>query len=258
MSILLYLVCGFLTAAGVPILQSDDEFDGFPQVERKVGDNAKKTYYQIGPKEGVKEPEGGWKVMLILPGGAGSADFNPFCRRIHMNALPEDYIAVQLVAHAWSDAENRVVWPTKKLNPQKADFTTEEFIREAIADVKQHVNINDKYVFALGWSSGGPPLYVNSVTKDSPVTGTFVAMSVFHPDNLPDIKNAKDHPYYILHSPQDWINIDQHARVAEKELAKHGAKTTLQTYPGGHGWRSDPFGNIKRGTKWLEENIKQK
>ena len=83
-------------------------------------------------------------------------------------------------------------------------------------------------------------------------------MSVFKPDQMPDITKSKGHPYYILHSPQDWIKIDQHARVAEQELAKHGAKTKLHTYPGGHGWRSDPFGNIRRGTKWLEENVADK
>ena len=45
-----------------------------------------------------------------------------------------------------------------------------------------------------------------------------------------------------------------HAKVAETELRKFGAKTTLKTYQGGHGWRDDPFGNIRTGIKWLEAN----
>ena len=155
------------------LLFVDDEFDGFPQTKRTISENEKKTYFQIGPREGVEQPADGWKVMLILPGGDGSEGFNAFCRRIHKNALPSDYVAVQLVAPVWTDDDNRVVWPTKNLNPQKAEFTTETLIREAIADLKNHVKINDRHVFALGWSSGGPPLYVNSVTEDSPVTGSF-------------------------------------------------------------------------------------
>ncbi len=236
----------------------EEEFAGIPSVKRTIDDDEKKTYFQIGPKSDAKAPKDGWKVLLILPGGDGSADFNPWCRRIHQNALPDDYIAVQLVAPVWSKNENRVVWPTRKSNPQKAKFTTETFIKSTVKDLKEHVQINEKYVFALGWSSGGPAIYANSVSNNSPVTGSFVAMSVFWPQTLSDIKRAKDHPYFILHSPTDWIKIDQHARVAVKQLGNAGAKTKLQLYNGGHGWHGDPFGNMKTGIKWLEKNLSKK
>ncbi len=235
--------------------RQEQEFEGFPAEQRTIDGDEKQSYFQIGPREGATMPESGWKVMLILPGGDGSADFHPFCRRIHMHALPEDYVAVQLVAPVWSDDENRVVWPSEKLNPQDGEFTTEQFIKAAVEDLKTCTEIDEQNVFALGWSSGGPPLYVNSVLDDSPVTGTFVAMSVFHPQNISDISGAEGHPYFILHSPGDWIPIDRHARVAVEQLGNAGAKTRLQLYSGGHGWVDDPYGNIRRGIQWLQENV---
>jgi beta-lactamase regulating signal transducer with metallopeptidase domain/predicted esterase len=238
------------------VQQQDEEFSGVPATKRLIDEEEKKTYYQIGPPTGTEPPEGGWKVLMILPGGDGSAEFHPFCRRIHKNALPEGYIAIQLVAPVWSDDVNRIVWPTQALNPQDATFTTEDFIRDAVADVKENIEINDKYVFALGWSSGGPPLYVNSLVEDCPVTGTYVAMSVFQRRMMgDDLSNAEGHPYFVLHSPDDWIKIDQHARVAVKELAEAGAETKLLTYDGGHGWRGDPYGNIRSGIQWLESKV---
>jgi predicted esterase len=238
-----------------PAAQQEDEFEGIPAVERQADVDRKKTYFQIGPRDGVEMPEGGWKVLLILPGGDGSADFHPFCRRIHMHALPEDYIAVQLVAHAWSNDEDRVIWPSAHLNPQRARFTTEEFIAAVVEDLKKYVEINDQLVFAFGWSSGGPAVYANSVAEGSPVTGSFVAMSVFRPRYMGnDLSAASGHPYFVLHSPDDaMIPIDEHARRAVRELDEAGATTHLQTYPGGHGWVNDPYGHIRRGIEWLQE-----
>jgi predicted esterase len=92
---------------------------------------------------------------------------------------------------------------------------------------------------------------------DSPLTGSFVAMSVFRPAWMPALSKAKDHPYFILHSPQDWIKIDEHARVAVKQLNEAGATARLQTYSGGHGWRDDPYGYIRMGVEWLEEQVEK-
>ena len=52
-----------------------------------------------GRREGADE---GFKLLLVLPGGDGSADFNPFVRRIHKNALDGSYVVAELVAPAWS------------------------------------------------------------------------------------------------------------------------------------------------------------
>ena len=90
------------------------------------------------------------------------------------------------------------------------------------------------------------------------MTGTFAAMSVFHPQNMTPMTNAKGHAYFILHSPQDWIRIDQHAKIAVKTLAENGATTKLQMYSGGHGWTDDPHGYISKGIEWLSSHIKAK
>jgi beta-lactamase regulating signal transducer with metallopeptidase domain/predicted esterase len=231
------------------------EFEGIPATEHHADGSTKMKYFQIGPHENAPVPKDGWKVLLILPGGAGNEDFQPFCRRIHKHALGKDYITLELVAHAWSDDENRVVWPTKKLKPDNATFTTEEFVASVVKDAGERLKINRKNVFALGWSSGGPAVYAQSVVEDTPVTGSFVAMSIFRPQLIGDLRGAKDKPYFILHSPADFINIDQHAKRAVKELGEHGASVKLKTYPGGHGWRGNVYGNISSGIEWLESQV---
>ena len=81
-------------------------------------------------------------------------------------------------------------------------------------------------------------------------------MSVFRPEWLPDLQAANSHPYYILHSPDDIISINQHAREAVRQLRAAKATAKLQTYKGGHGWREDPFGHIRRGVEWLESQTR--
>jgi len=39
---------------------------------------------------------------------------------------------------------------------------------------------------------------------------------------------------------------------ARDSLAKNGARVTLATYEGGHGWYGDVYGNISAGLLWLE------
>jgi predicted esterase len=80
-------------------------------------------------------------------------------------------------------------------------------------------------------------------------------MSVFKPDQLPPLENAKGHAYYVLHSPEDFIPI----RMAEQAcdaLGEHGATVKLETYSGGHGWRGDVYGMIRTGIQWLEEQAR--
>ncbi len=85
------------------------------------------------------------------------------------------------------------------------------------------------------------------------LTGSFVAMSVFRPERYEHLENARGRGYYILHSPQDFIPIDM-ATEARDELRRYGAHVELRTYEGGHGWRGDVYGEIRRGIKWLEAN----
>ena len=132
-------------------------------------------------------------------------------------------------------------------------FTTEEFIEAVIADVEKRRAIDPAYVFALGWSSSGPAVYAYSVLPDSRLTGAFVAMSVFKPGQMKSLKGAKGKAYFLLHSPEDFISMD-FPEAAEKKLRKSKAKVELFTYEGGHGWRGDVWGNVRRGIRFLEKN----
>jgi predicted esterase len=203
-------------------------------------------------------PAGGYKLLIVLPGGDGSEEFRPFVSNMAKQALPPGYIVAQAVAPAWSKSEDRVVWPTEKLKGTPAPkFTTEQFVEEIIADVKAKHAIDAKFVYMLGWSSGGPPCYSMALKQGSPVTGAFVAMSVFKPETLPALDAAKGKAFYIYHSPQDFIRMN-FPEAARDKLAAKGARTTLATYEGGHGWHGDVFADIRKGVQWLETNAEKK
>src|SRR5690606_32916 len=56
-----------------------------PGVQRlRAGGDARKVYILNEPAAGADAaaPEGGWKLLLVLPGGDGSAEFQPFVTRI--------------------------------------------------------------------------------------------------------------------------------------------------------------------------------
>ncbi len=196
-------------------------------------------------------PADGFKLLLVLPGGDGSADFEPFVTNIYKNATPDGFILAQLIAPQWSkDQFEQVVWPTRGLPFQGTRFTTEDFITSVIADIAARYTIDRSHTYALGWSSGGPPIYAAAIADNSPLAGAFIAMSVYKPDQLPPLTNAKGKSFYILHSPQDFIPMS-FPNTAAGTLSANGARTRLATYEGGHGWHGDVFGNIATGLNWL-------
>lgn len=219
----------------------------------RVGDDDKKRYFLMGPPAGKRSSYG---LLLIVPGGDGSADFKTFARRIAEHAVVDDMIVAVAVAPVWRPDEDRVVWPTTTHKDPLMGFPTEDLLCDIISDAsrvsaKRGHRVDKKRVYTLGWSSGGPPCYALSLRKDTPVRGTFVAMSVFVPANLPPLKAAKGHAYYLLHSPDDFIAMT-HPERAAKELGKERASVTLQTYEGGHGWRGDVYAQIRAGIAWME------
>jgi predicted esterase len=247
---LLVLLVAVLPCA---VLAQDEDETGVRAKRYRIDDNPKLQYELIGSSAPPKVPAEGYKLLVVLPGGDGSAEFNPFVKRIWQNSLDEEYLVIQLIAPKWSTPQE-VVWPTKGLKAKRMKVSTEEFIAKAVADVAKRVKIDTRHTFALGWSSGGPAAYTASVTPDSPIRGVLAAMSVFKPDSMPALKEAKDRAYYILHSPEDQVCPFRMAEAAASELREQGAKTTLVTYEGGHGWQGDLYGNIRRGMEWLEEN----
>jgi predicted esterase len=191
----------------------------------------------------------------VLAGGDGSEGSHPFVKRIYKRGLPAVYLVAQPVAVKWT-AEQRIVWPREGGTVSGMRFSTEEFVEAVIADVRKRYEIDRRYVFTLSWSSGGPAAYAVSLGPDSAVTGSYVAMSVFNRRHLPPLARAKGHCYYIEHSPDDRTCPFGMARRAKEELSKNGAKVTLSTYQGGHGWRGDVYGRIRKGTTWLEANTR--
>lgn len=239
-------------ARGAAELLDAEDVAEIPVEDLRAGGNQKMRYALIGPKPGAKEPADGWRLLVVLPGGSADHKFHPFVKRILKNALPDNYLIAQPIAVRWTRRQaRRLVWPSERNMMPRVGFSTEQFVTELIRDVQKRRKIDARYVFTLGWSSGGPPCYAISLQEQTPVTGTFVAMSVFQPNKLPPLERAKGRSFYLLHSPEDWIPIGQ-AEQARDALRRHGARVELTTYPGGHGWRGGTYTMIRSGVEWLE------
>jgi RNA polymerase sigma factor (sigma-70 family) len=220
--------------------------------DRRAGGDEMKRYFLIG--KDAKPPTDGYRLLIVVPGGDGSADFQPFIRRIRKNALDDRWLIAQAVAPKWDERQfDRIVWPTAKSRYAAAKFTTEEFIEAIVGDVRSKVKINPRRVFVLGWSSGGPPCYATALRKETPVAGAFIAMSVFRPQQLPALEQAKDRAFYLLQSPQDRVTPIRYALTAEHSLQAAGAKVRLEQYEGGHGWQGDVWTMIREGIDWLDQ-----
>jgi len=248
-------MCLIIACAFVALALADD--DDIASEKRKAGGDANKEYFLIGASKDRKAPADGFGLVIIMPGGDGSADFHPFVKRLAKLGLPEGYLAAQPIAVKWTP-DQEIVWPTSQLKVEKMKFTTEEFVAAVIADVSKSHKVNPKRTYSLSWSSSGPAAYVISMQEKPIVAGSFIAMSVFKPDLLPDLKAAKGHAYYLYHSPDDRICPHRMAVAAEKQLKEAGAAITLTTYDGGHGWRGNVFDDVKTGMEWLEKNTDKK
>jgi predicted esterase len=216
---------------------------------RAAGDDKKRYFLIERPGGSSKE---GWRTLFVLPGGSGDAEFQSFVTRIAKHALPEGYLVVQLVAPVWSAHQAKTnVWPDENSPAPEAKFKTTDFFLAVRTDVAKSHKLDPRFSFTLTWSSSGMIGYLLSLLPKSSVTGTFVAMSVFQSAKLPNLSSAKGRPYFLYHSPQDFIPVS-HAESARDALTKAGAIVELQTYEGGHGWRGNVFGDIRKGIDWLE------
>ena len=200
---------------------------------------------------GGKAPEKGYKLLLVLPGGDGSASFNPFVTNIGKHAAGEDCLVAQLISVKWTPDQS-VVWPTEHSKSAEMKFTTEAYIRAVIADIKRERKIDPGHVYTLTWSSSGPAAYAASLAVEE-IKGSFIAMSVFKPQAEEDLSKAKGHRYYIYHSPEDKICPIRMAQDANNRLSKEGAEVEFVTYAGGHGWHGNIFGALRAGIAWLEK-----
>jgi predicted esterase len=244
---ILYVALGALALSSVLAAQEGGEdVADIPSQDLQAGKHAKMRYFLIGPYAESEMPEKGFGLL--------SADFHPFVKRIFKYALPDNYLVAQPVAVQWSPKQE-ITWPTKKKQTSGQKFTTEEFIDAVIKDASAKQKINPDRVFTLSWSSGGPAAYACSLSSKK-IKGSFVAMSIFKPKDLPPLDNAKGRSYYIYHSIQDRVCPMFFARQAVKDLKKHDAQVKLFTYHGGHGWKPGLYEDIRAGIEWLESDKK--
>jgi predicted esterase len=243
---------GLLLLLSPHLRAAEDEKPAIPSQDLRAGKDANKRYFLIGPRKGAKAPKAGYGLVLVLPGGAGKADFLPFVRRLARDAFPPGYLAAQLVAVKWDD-EQEVTWPTARNRVKKMKFTTEKLVAAVIDDVGTRHKIDPKRIFTLSWSSGGPAAYAVALSG-SKVTGSFIAMSVFLPAKLPPLEKAKGHAFYLYHSPEDRVCRYFFARMAVRDLGGAGAAVELANYKGKHGWSSEDIdGDVRKGILWLEK-----
>ncbi|WP_299466200.1 hypothetical protein [uncultured Gimesia sp.] len=208
--------------------------------------------YLLVPSSDKTESGKARPLLIVLPGGDGSADFHPFVKRIHEHALSEDFLLAQPIAKKWT-TDQVIVWPTTDSKTDAMKFTTEELIAAVIEDVSKQHKIDPRRIYLLAWSSGGPAAYATVLQKETPLSGALIAMSVFKPDQLPDLKNAKERSIYLLHSPEDKVCPYPMAKTAYDTLSAAGVRTTLIEYPGGHGWKGNVYDNIRQGIEWLQK-----
>ncbi|MHC4399567.1 MAG: PEGA domain-containing protein [Planctomycetota bacterium] len=227
-----------------------------PAEDLTVDGNDKMRYFLIGAGEGAKPPEGGYKLVIVMPGGDGGEDFHPFVRRLYKHAMSSEFLVAQPVAFKWHPSQE-IVWPTRVTSTAGQKFTTEEFVEAVIQDVKRRQPIDQRRVFTLSWSSSGPAAYAISLQEETAVKGSYIAMSVFRHQWLPPLDAAKGHLYLLDHSPEDNVCPFSHAKQAEQDLAKAGATVRLTTYPGGHGWHGDIYDRVRSGLAWLVEHVQE-
>jgi predicted esterase len=233
-------------------LPAQDDIADIASQELRAEEDKAKQYFLVGPRKGAAAPGKGYGLLVVLPGGDGSADFHAFVKRIYKNAVPEGYLLAQPVAVKWTEKQE-IVWPTERNRVEGMKFSTEEFVDAVIRDAGQRHSIDPERIFTLTWSSSGPAAYALSLTNKK-VTGSFIAMSVFKPDLLPPLETAKGHGYFLYHSPDDRVCPFRMAQQALKELGEKGAMVKLATYEGGHGWRAGLYDHIREGMQWLEKN----
>jgi len=233
-----------------PALQSDAP----KPAEFVVGEDRQQRYLLHGLSEGAKAPPKGWRLLVVMPGGDGSAEFAPFVGRIRENALGSDWLIAQIVAPRWDDEQaEQLIWPTQRNPWAGMEFSCEELFEAVVDDVGKQCALDERYLFTLAWSSSGMLAYTLGLEKETRVTGSFIAMSVYKPDQLPSRKAAKGRGFYLLHSPEDQVCPPSMAEQALADLEKAGAQVELATYAGGHGWHGDVFGELRRGVQFLEE-----
>ncbi len=199
-------------------------------------------FFLIGANPAVPGPApptlmGGRKLLLIIPGGDGSASLKPFGQRLHAQALDDTWLVAQLVAPKWdADQFETLVWPTAKSPWNGARFTTEAFADAVVKEVAGRTAIDAKHVYILAWASGGPAGYAALLRQGSPFAGGVMAMSDFAIAKVEALKAARGKRVAIIHAEEDATTPIKTAEVARDWLARSGASVDLARIRGPRGW----------------------
>ncbi|MHC4401846.1 MAG: alpha/beta hydrolase [Planctomycetota bacterium] len=248
-------------ARKTPPAESLDEWKRPAEIQENIsvercyaGGNSKQQYFLMRHQKPAK-PVDEHGLVVILPGGPGTAEFLPFCANVLTGfAIPDDFLVAQLVAPIWRQSDDRIVWPSHVFPDKEAEFTSEAFLAAIIDEVSKKESIDERFVFTLGWSSSGHVQYSAS-TRVPEVRGSVIAMSRFLPGCYVETDRLKGKAYYLYHSPEDRICPFAEAELAAKTLKEHGVEVKLISYKGGHGWQPYTFygDRIKEGILWLKD-----
>lgn len=221
-----------------------------PPIQTWTNQGATASYYRLGGEDTSLAPPQGFKLLVILPGGDGGHGFFPFVKNIFQHSLDTSWIVVQPVAIQWTPNQ-QVVWPTS-INPVDGmKFTTEVMVEGIIKDIQAQFPIDPQNIVSMSWSSSGPAAYAFSQRPESPIRGSYIAMSVFKLPFLPDPNRVKEHRYVIEHSPEDKLCPFHMAELARKTLRNAGATVTDVNYAGGHGWHGNAMERIQSALRKL-------
>ena len=235
-----------LSATGIAAAEPN-----LPHVRRTVAGSERQAYFEIAPRTVAGRDGGaGDPLLIVLPGGSGSADFLPFVKRIAANAVPKDFRVVQPIAVRWTD-DQKVVWPTERLKVEGQRFSTEDFVRAVVADVASRSKLDERRVFAMGWSSSGPAVYSLALAEKTPLTGAYVLQSVYKPATLPPIANAKRRAIAIEHGRADRVCPFAMAEDAAKDWKAAGGLVNFTPHNGGHGFRGAVYPRMKAAIERL-------
>ena len=222
-----------------------------PALDLRANGDPRKRYLLIGT--GADAPPGGYHLLVVLPGGGGGDDFQSFVKRIHAYGLPPGYLIAELIAPRWTKAQAQtLVWPTRANTLPGVGFPTETFVEDTIRDVQSRYALDARYVFTLGWASGGPACYAASLQPTTQTRGAFIAMSVFLPATLAPLDPARDRRFFLQQPLDADMAPLEMATSARSQLRARGASVELVTYEGGYGWHKGVYAQIRRGMDWLE------
>lgn len=226
---------------GGPRPEPAEDVADVPVADLLAGNDRHKRYFLIGARPGASPPPGGYRLILLIPGGDGGPDFHNFARRVYRQSLDERTLVAQLVAVEWF-AGQPIVWPTVADPVDGMAFSTESFVEEVVRDVRSRHPVDPRRIFVAAWYSGGGAGGAAALSSSS-VKGAWISTATYRTV----VDGGKDRSIWIDHPASRF----QAAQEARNRLAAAGVRVRLETYAGA--WAEDIYARLRRGLEWLEE-----